>query len=244
MPITPESLYMQLGEAVRSMPDLERCSALAPETLTWLGKVHALILAQGDPVEVGTLKAAVTHFQSGAQNLRAFGVNHITAALYRALAVAELNAPSSVQGAFIPTGNAFDAMAAVGKVLQEAKQDVLMVDPYMDMTALEHFAVLTPEQVPLRLLADQRDHKATLKPAVARWAAQHGTRRPITARLAAPKSLHDRLIVVDGTVAWTLTQSFNRLAARSPASIGRVDPETAALKVAAYETMWQAAVPI
>ena len=50
--------------------------------------------------------------------------------------------------------------------------------------------------------------------------------------------------LVDGVVAWTLTRFFNALAARSPASILRVDAETAALKVAAYEGMWQAAGPL
>ena len=135
-------------------------------------------------------------------------------------------------------------MAAVGKVLQEAKQTLLIVDPYMDEKVLTDFAGLAPAGVTLHLLADTQGHKPTLKPAVTRWAAQHGTARPVEARLAAPRTLHDRLIVVDGAGAWTLTQSFNALAARSPASIVRVDAETAALKVAAYDSMWQAAGPL
>jgi len=57
-------------------------------------------------------------------------------------------------------------------------------------------------------------------------------------------NLHDRLIVVDGKIVWTLTQSLNAFAARSPASLVRVDPETAALKVAAYEQLWKNAKPL
>ena len=52
------------------------------------------------------------------------------------------------------------------------------------------------------------------------------------------------LIAVDGNEVWLLTQSLNAIAARSPATIVRIDPETATLKIAAYDLMWQAAVPI
>jgi hypothetical protein len=45
-------------------------------------------------------------------------------------------------GAFIPAGNAFDAMAAIGSVLRTAKQGVFIVDPYMDEKALTDFAPL------------------------------------------------------------------------------------------------------
>jgi hypothetical protein len=47
-------------------------------------------------------------------------------------------------------------------------------------------------------------------------------------------------IAVNGKVVWALTQSMNALAARPPATIVRIDPDTAALKIAAYEAMWQA----
>jgi hypothetical protein len=49
---------------------------------------------------------------------------------------------------------------------------------------------------------------------------------------------------VDGTQAWVLTQSLNAFATRAPASIVRVDDETAALKIAAYEDMWAAAAAL
>jgi hypothetical protein len=54
----------------------------------------------------------------------------------------------------------------------------------------------------------------------------------------------DSLIAVDKAEAWVLTQSFNALAARSPASIVRADAETAALEVAYYEAVWAAAAPL
>lgn len=168
----------------------------------------------------------------------------IQAILFRILAVAELRAPAAARGAFIPAGNAFDAMVAVGSVLNRATSDILIVDPYMDEKALTDFAVLAPVGIELRLLADERDHKPSFRPAVERWISQYGKERPVQARLASARSLHDRLIAVDGQTTWVLTQSLNAFASRSPASIVRSDAETSALKVAAYDAMWQSATPI
>lgn len=242
MPLTPESLYMRLGDLIRSMPDLLDEPGENPDTISWLARAYALVAASGASNDAQLMKMHTNYLLNDRDpETRHLAIRMI---LHRALAIAELNAPTAIQGAFIPAGNAFDAMAAVGKVLSQATQDLLIVDPYMDEKVLTDFAGLAPPGVTLRLMADQQSHKLTLKPAVLRWATQHATARPVEARLAAPRSLHDRLIVVDGADAWTLTQSFNALAARSPASIVRVDAETAALKAAAYEGMWQAASPL
>jgi hypothetical protein len=73
---------------------------------------------------------------------------------------------------------------------------------------------------------------------------QFGPARPLSVRLAAPKTLHDRLILIDGATAWTLGQSFKDLVARSHTSLARLDREAGALKIAAYEKMWSTAVPL
>jgi hypothetical protein len=135
-------------------------------------------------------------------------------------------------------------MAAIGKVLQSARSDILIVDPYMDEKALTVYGVLAAEKIELRLLADATQRKPSLAPTVAAWKAQHGATRPLDARLAPARQLHDRLILVDNSEAWTLTQSLNAFADRSPASIVKADAETSKLKVAAYSDLWSRATPI
>jgi len=115
----------------------------------------------------------------------------------------------------------------------------------MDEKTLTVYAPQAPEGVSLRLLAAQQKAKTqTLRPALQQWAAQYGSRRPISARLAPARALHDRLIVVDGKTAWLLTQSLNAFAKRSPASIEKTNPEATGLKVAAYEDIWSASAPL
>jgi len=176
--------------------------------------------------------------------MQEIAAGQVVSVLHRALAKAELNAPSAVQGSFIPAGNPFDALAAVAKVLRSATQRTLIVDPYMDERALTDFALLAPELVQLNLLSDEGSVKPTLRPAAARWMAQYSQSRPLTVKLASAKTLHDRLIIIDDKRAFVLTQSLNAFAARSPATIVRVDDETAALKIRAYQDIWTAAKPL
>ncbi|WP_018408125.1 hypothetical protein [Methylocystis rosea] len=198
MPLEPESVYFQLGHLVATIPDLAANGDIQPETHRWLGRAYALVNEFDRGSEAINLKMQVDFLASGLD--RRGAAQKIQAILFRILAVAELRAPAAARGAFIPAGNAFDAMAAVGSVLNRATSDILIVDPYMDEKALTDFAVLVG--IELRLLADERDHKPSFRPAVKRWISQYGRERPVQARLASARSLHDRLIAVDGQTTW------------------------------------------
>jgi hypothetical protein len=242
MSMDPEALYIQLGRLVETMPELDDGNPMSSTTQQWLGRAAALIAEAGDFSDTALFRTAVGGLTSGLVRYKA--AQEIPLLLHRALAVAELRAPLSAQGTFIPAGNSFDAFAAVGKVLAPATGDVLIVDPYLDEKALTDFAPLVHEGVSIRLLADGGATKPTLIPASKRWATQYGAARPLEVRLAPARTLHDRVIITDAVSVWVLTQSLNAFAGRSPASIVRVDQETAALKVSAYDAIWRGATPI
>lgn len=171
-------------------------------------------------------------------------VDDIMAVLFRAFAQAELDAPSSATGSFIAVGSAFDALRALSEVMKEAATDLLIVDPYMAEDALTNVAILANEGVSIRLLSDEATVRPGLKPAAAAWCQQYGSKRPLEARLARERSLHDRLIFVDEAKVWVLTQSLKDLAKRSPASLTASDQETANLKLRAYADIWAGSAPI
>jgi len=238
----PQALYVEVGHLIASMPDLTVSGELPASTRHWLGRAYALVKETGELTDTYSLDHHIKNLET--PQWRRATVGPILDILYRALAVAEMKAPAATQGAFIPAGNVLQAMTAIGKILELARRDVLIVDPYMDVTTITDFAVLAPEGVQIRLLADAKDYKPTLKPAVERWVDQYGGNRPLSARLSAARSLHDRLIAVDGAQVWVLTQSLNGFAVRSPATIIRTDAETAGLKIAAYAVLWNAATPL
>lgn len=236
--IDPAGLYQQLGLLLESMPDLNSGEWAAPASRAWLGRATVLVEAGGDILDQATIRTAAEHLGG---MLHHDNVNTIITVLHRTLARAELAAPPAMQGAFIPVGGSFTAAAAVSKVLQGATTSALIVDPYADANLLTEFAVLAPEKVRLKILSDAAGQKPALQPTAKRWVTEYGNVRPLELRLAPAKTLHDRLIIVDDRTAWTLGQSFNAIAARSPTTITLVNPETSKMKIEAYAAIWDSA---
>jgi hypothetical protein len=237
---SPEALYQQIGSLLASVPDLTDFDAnwnLPDATMAWLGRASALIHA-ADPLDIKSIK-----FDVAAENLvktlnPSSQARQIILILNMVLAKLEAQVPAASRGAFVSAGDEFDAIAALASILSEGKADVLIVDPYMDERALMDFGVLVREGVQLRLLSDEATHKPGLKPAADRWIAQYAHTRPLAIRIAPARSLHDRLIVVDSTVTWILTQSLKDFAKRSHAVIQRGDPELAKMKIEAFSALW------
>lgn len=230
--IDDEALFGQLKALVATIPSFVDIN---DDDRRWLGRLSALVEETRNISDTITLTYEVSKLNKPL--VRDGAVAEIKNILFRALAHAELGAPSGVQGAFIAAGNPYDAYSAVAKILAECKAGALIVDPYMDQAVFD-FSLLAPEGCRVRLLADAGTHKDSLKPALARWIEQHGAARPIELRLAPKRALHDRSILVDGESAWVSTQSFNALAKRSPASLSRLDGDAGQLKIAAYEAIW------
>jgi hypothetical protein len=235
--ISPEDLYRRVGRLIEQCPEFKGIGPLSVEQLTWLGRAEALIATSRDigfGAEFAAAKSALAHPQ-----MRSAALQTLMMSLYGLLGKAELAAPAAAQGAFIPVGGGFDAYSALAKIFALATTDILIVDPYMDDTVLLDFVGAVPEPVALRLMSDQATAKQSLGPAATRWKAQY-PRRALQVRLAQPRTLHDRVILVDGKDAWTVTQSLKDLAKRSPAEIVRAN-DVAALKIAAYEQIWTTA---
>lgn len=242
--MSPEEIYVNFGRLLEEAPNFRASDSLRPEEMKWMARAHALLNAAGMKMEAATVQVQMDMIMTASPFTRGDYADKLLAAVHRALAAAELSAPSAVRGAFISAGSAFDAMAVVGRVLATATRSARIVDPYMDEKALTDFALLADPSVRIELLADAATVKPTLNPASTRWKAQYQQDRHLEARLSAPKALHDRLIIIDGTSVYTLSQSLNAFAARSPASIIRIDGDASGLKIAAYETFWQAATAL
>lgn len=233
-----ENLYRQLGRLIETMPDLKSSDLTSPEVNQWLGRAFVLVKETGDFYDAATLKVDIGRLESVYPVQKNSAISSIHSIIYRALAAAEQAAPAGSDGTFIPVGNSFDAFSSLSKILKSATKDVLIIDPYMDEVTLTNFGTAVPENINFRLMADQNDHKPTLLPASQNWVKQYGSTRPLSVRLAAARTLHDRAIFIDGTTAYTITQSLNAIATRSPAEIIKAD-DTANLKIAAYEDLWK-----
>jgi hypothetical protein len=239
--MTDEELYVHLGRLIEAMPNLDKFSGNKPECMQWLAKAYAIVYSTKQYVEAAEFKIAIDKLGKGNMYASTQGVHEVTSIVLRTFEVLELKVAPEVQGSFIPAGSAFDAYKVIGTIFNKATSDILIVDPYLDGKIITEFAQGAPEKVHIRLLSDKQTFKQDLTVAAAKWSQQFPSSRPLSVRLCPARLLHDRLIITDNVDAWTVTQSFKDFATRSPASIVRSDCETAKLKVAAYDDMWNAA---
>jgi hypothetical protein len=238
---SPESLYHQLGRLRNEMPpwhDLGKASSSK-----WMGRALALVEAVNySLVELVTLRGIFDHLnQYGPSDKTA---QMIAQVIDTVIAKVELKLPAESQGAFIPAGGVFDGYQAVAKALAPAQKHVLLVDPYGDEKLISDFVPLAPEKLKVFVMCDEQYAKPSLKPAAERWVAQWQGKRPLEVRLAPARSLHDRLIVIDSSIAFVVGQSFKDLAKRAHSSLVRMDPDSAALKISAHIAMWQTATKL
>lgn len=218
--------------------DLDDNEDTPAEVIKWVGDLEAVITAMkrtsdGMEIRLALKQLMASEGRTGAETIRAV--------LYRAIAAAELEAPASAQGAFIASGDKLDAFAAISKVIASGESNVMLVDPYMDGTSLTDFMTAADEGVTVRVMSDASSVKPTLQPAASKWREQFGAARPLEVKLSPKRTLHDRLLLIDGKEAWSLTQSLKDFAARSPGSLLKANPEAAELKIAAYEQLWDQA---
>jgi hypothetical protein len=240
-----EKAYIQLNALLIASPnlcDVDERLHTPDETLKWLGEVSAVVSTLNSTIDNMELSAATSHLISSQGG--SAPASKIKLVLYRCIALAQQRSPATAQSAFIATGADFDAFAALQRIFQHAKSSVLIVDPYMDESVLLSFAVLVGEKVSIALLSDESGIRPALKPAADTWIAQYGTDRPLAVRVAPKRTLHDRIILIDNTEAWILTQSLKDFAARSPATIQKVDPQLAAMKFEAYSDIWKASTAV
>ncbi|MGO4395740.1 hypothetical protein AB4Z46_30720 [Variovorax sp. M-6] len=153
-------------------------------------------------------------------------------------------AGAAPRDAFIATRSPFDVFAELAKVVRAAKREVLIVDPYVNATALTDIAIAAQEGVRILILGDRAGSKSSLAPAASRWQAQYRSARPLEVRLARDRSLHDRLLLIDRTEVWNLSQSIADFAKKSPASIERSGAAIEKEKAVAYLGLWIGATPL
>src|SRR5262249_1208512 len=139
------------------------------------------------------------------------------------LAKLELRLPAGTGGAFIPAGGVHDGYQAVSKAASTAAKHVFFIDPYADDQLISHFLPLVRGGLAPCARRDEQYGKPSLKRAAEGWVPQWKDKRPLEVRIAPARSLHDRLLVIDGDTAYVVGQSFKDLAKRAHSSLVRMD---------------------
>ena len=109
---------------------------------------------------------------------------------------------------------------AMRRLLATATSDALLVEPDAAGKILADYAILAPERVTVRLLADEAQYRPSLIGGVQRWQQRFGDNRNLMVRVASANTLYERLILLDGGRAWVLGAPFSHLAKKDTHDFG------------------------
>ncbi len=245
--MTPFELYHHVGQLLEGMPAYIDRQPEGEEHQVWQAKALAALECDDAIASIRDAADFRRYVDQARRGFRSTSALRLRQALANLLARLELRLPAEQRGAFISVGNDFSAFSTLASVIGEARNDLLVVDPYLSHEAITRFIVAAPQGVSIRLLRDgdgrQQALTAGLVAAMAAWNAQYGDRH-MEIRSAPARSLHDRAIFIDHTSAFTVSQSLKDIAARSPAIVQRVEPALAVEKIAAYGDIWVNSHPI
>lgn len=238
---TPEQLLSLLQAAIREAPAFTYDGPMSEQERRWLGRVDAILEASGKIPALAAFRSARHSLGTILQSR-----DDLLMPLYDVLSAMELLVPASMQGAFIPPRDTWDGYSALVKLIQSECDDILIVDPYLNSDIYLYFAPHSAAKKGIRCLCHKMNQTfAGLQASAGKWASDSVSQQhPVEVRFAGDKSLHDRLIIIDGKEAWIITQSIKDIAKRSPASVTRAESELAKMKSDYYESLWANATPL
>ncbi len=232
--ISPDELLALLAAAIKDAPRLNYGYPLSDDDLSWLGRAEALIEAAG-------YMPSLVDFRFARDDLGTYTHDRssVLAPLHAAYGRVELQASRLSKGTFIPPGETWNGYSAIVKILQEAKKDILVVDPYLDASFFLDFAPICPHGSLVRCLSTKRsEFHGGLVAASNRWEkdrSSDGAR--IEVRYVSHSALHDRAIILE-TRVWLVSQSIKDIAKKSPASVSLADDELGRMKASHYDQLW------
>jgi hypothetical protein len=136
---------------------------------------------------------------------------------------------------FIPKGEVYTAFRKIMEIIQQARTDIIVIDPYADEVVLDMFSAL-PASVSIKLLTTHT--KPTFILACKKLYQQRGNLQVRTS-----SHFHDRFIVLDGVACYQSGCSFNHAGAKATVIAKQQDQVRDKVKEE-FDSAWLSATPI
>ncbi len=128
-------------------------------------------------------------------------------------------AKGEIRELFFPEQSQHDAYVEIRGILKQAKESVLIVDPYVDGSTLTLLTTCASAQMKLQILTAKLPKDFGLEKRG--WESQHKT----TIEVRTTREFHDRFIVIDGNQCWHIGCSIKD-AGNKAFMLSRVEDET------------------
>lgn len=228
--VSPELLFAQVNELLRSMPHQQEFTQMDSSTLAWIGQASAVAHNWDSLRAIAKFDPAVNKLQPGVLHNVAAGMSELVICLHhmRHELALQTEQPLSVN---VGSGLVFDYFDEIRKAIETAKVDILFIDPYLDAEFVSRYLPHIAATVTIRLLG--RKSIQTLVPAVEVFKQQ--SNQAIQVRTAT--GFHDRFIIVDDSTCYQSGSSFKDGAKRAPTTITEIIDAFPAVK-STYEDIW------
>lgn len=232
--IDPVQLRALLHDLLQETPPFEPQQPITDLEQRWLSRASALVEASGDLSDTVAFRTARSKLNSYTHDRTA-----LLAPVYNAFQRADLHCPADSQGRFIAPEDTWNGYAALVRLFQTPCETMLVVDPYLGASLFLELLPHSRASKGVRCLTSGAADKAGLVAAHGKWQAERPEGTPAVDLRFAPKgALHDRLIFIDSSHVWLVSQSLKDIVKRSPASLVQADAEIGSFKRDHYESVW------
>src|SRR5260370_17693251 len=154
MPITKEQLLVEVEDLLRTAPPITEIMGNTQRGVAWLGRFSAVIRAWDGNRAAEVLLCQMqleSHLGVAVDN----GIRRILTLLNEARSALQMatGGPLSVS---VDHGRVFDYFDEVRKVIEMAQQDLLFVDPYLDVDFVSRYLCHVKPGATVRLIARKK----------------------------------------------------------------------------------------
>lgn len=233
-----DQLLFEVQDIIRSMPEPQAFGANPDLCIPWLGRASAAMTQWDASRAIAHFEPEVRRYTRLQANADRVNFTPFRQALLMFLHQAENDLRMRTSGPLsvgVSVGRVFEYFDELRKLIETARSDLLIVDPYLDAEFVSRYLPFVPSGAQVRMLA--RERLSTLKPAVDAFKVQSGV--PIEVRSI--EGFHDRYLFVDKQACYQSGASFKDGAKKSPTILVQITDAFHGVQ-ATYEQLWQKAV--
>ena len=230
--VSLEQMLAEVEDLLRTMPPRATIRHELPENFTWLGRAAALV-SMWDRVEGAVFNTYLAEMNHQMAQPAREGFLKMIVTLHKVQHDLRMRTTGPLSAA-VERGGHFDYFEAIRGILEQAKLDLLFIDPYLDADFVGRYLPMIAKGLTVRLLTStDKRWLATLLPAVDAFVAQHGS----AIQVREHANLHDRYVIVDGVQCYQSGASFKDGPRNADTTITQIVDLFAEVK-AGYEKRW------
>jgi hypothetical protein len=236
----PDQLLVEIQEVLRTMPGPRDFGVNPDKCIPWLGRANAVMRHWDAIHSIAHFEPEVRQYATLQANAQRVNFMPFHQGLLILLHQAENDLRLRTAGPLsvgVPTGRVFEYFDELRKVIETARRDLLIIDPYLDAEFVSRYLPFVAEGTQVRMLA--RQLVSTLKPAVEAFAAQTG----LAVELRSATAFHDRYLIVDGQSCFQSGASFKDGARKAPTVLVQITDAFPSVRTT-YEQIWTNARPV